>query len=240
MSTSRQPPFRKSRLATIVSMLIVLALTACSDIDYAQPTTEPRPLAVRFTPALGWIRADLNRCAQEIPEIALVVTEAPASGLDFEAVEVYLRLGAPPEEMPHFATLLGHESVVIIAHPDVNPAQLEIIDVNLHYTRLDTTYQPWTYPPGDDLRVIFDAVVLAGASPSPQTQIAPNPQAMLAIIAATPGSIGYSSTHWLQPEVQAAAPGEDYVEALRQPILALTASEPEGSTRQFLACLQSE
>ncbi len=225
-------------LFAIVAIFISL-LASCSGIEYAAPPTAPHPLLISITPALGWIVDDLHRCAVETPEIALIVNEAPASGLDFESAEAYLRLGSPPEAPPHFATLLGYESIVIIAHPGISPSQLEIIDVKIHYTSLDAEYQTWEYPPGNELRTIFDAVVLQGEAPSPQTKIAPNPTAMLEAIASNPGSVGYSSTHWLQPDVQSVAPGAAYADALRPPILALTTSEPQGATRQFLACLQN-
>ncbi|MBL6965139.1 MAG: hypothetical protein ISR60_01180 [Anaerolineales bacterium] len=220
-------------------MLFTPALTACSGIDYIEPPAMPRTLSVSYTPALGWIAEDLNRCALDTLEIALTVTEAPASGLDFGAAEAYLRLGATPEATPHTATLLGYESIVVIAHPDVSPSHLEVIDVNIHYTHLNAEYQTWTYPPGDELRVTFDAVVLKGAQPSPHTRIAPHPTAMLEALAANPGSVGYISEHWLPADVQSADPGLEYAQALRQPILAITATEPQGSTRQFLACLQN-
>jgi|APSaa5957512622_1039677.scaffolds.fasta_scaffold62013_1 hypothetical protein len=220
-------------------MIFISSLTACSGIDYSEPPAEPRTLSVSYTPALGWIAEDLNLCALDNPEIALIVTEAPASGLDFGAAEVYLRLGTAPEETPHIATLLGYESIVVIAHPDVPPSHLEIIDVQIHYTHLNAEYQTWAYPPGDEMRATFDTVVLKGAKPSPHTKIAPHPEAMLEAIATTPGSVGYSSEHWLRSEVQSADPGLDYAQALRQPILALTATEPQGATRQLLACLQN-
>lgn len=225
------------RVAFVI--ILVSSLSACSGMEYAEPPAAPHALSVSYTPALGWIAEDLNHCAMEIPEIALIVTEAPASGLDFGAAEVYLRLGAAPEAPPYTATLLGYESIVVIAHPDVSPSYLEIIDVNIHYTHLDAEYITWMYPLGDEMRAIFDAVVLQGAEPSPHTQMAPNPAAMLEAIAATPGSVGYISEHWLQPGVQSADPGPNYADALRVPILALTAADPQGATRQFLACLQN-
>ncbi len=222
----------------LLTLLILLLVSACGSYDYAPPPPTPEHLSIIHTPALGWMRELLHQCTVDHPEVALTVEERPATALELGAAEAVLKLGPPPEGLEGQVTLLGWEQIVIISDPNIAPSQLELPDLQQVYTSLAPAYQAWSYPENDELRVIFDEVVLTGKEISPHTKIAPNPRAMLASVEGDSNAVGYIPQSWLAEEnIQLIPIIKETGAALRQPILAITMGQPEGVTRTFLACL---
>ncbi|MBM3145230.1 MAG: hypothetical protein FJ010_09725 [Chloroflexi bacterium] len=226
-------------MRNLLALFLVCLTQACSPFDYSPPPETPEPMSVIHTPALGWMEGPLHRCALDHPEIALTVEERPAAALDLEAAEVILELGPAPAGPEGHATLLGWEQIVIIANPDIPASQLELPDLQEIYTTLEPGYQAWSYPERDELRVLFDEFVMENKWLSPHTKIAPGPSAMLTAIQGDTQAVGYIPQSWLTGEenIQVIPMDEKTAASLRQPIVALTSQEPDGSTRIFLACL---
>ena len=218
----------------------LFALSACAPLTVETPPPAPQAIRVAYSPTLRpWADA-LHACAGQTPEMALVTEEVSPAAPDFEEADLTLWFGEPPQGFAGAAFSLGVDEIVIITGADLNfspvtPAQLQEI-----YTGAASGLQPWTYPEGSDLRSIFDEAVLAGASPSPDVMLAPSPAAMLEAVAADPQAVGYVPKSWLAADVQTAASDSALREMLAQPVLALTAAEPQGTLRDFLACLQKK
>ncbi len=214
---------------------ILLLLSACTSFEYAPPPPTPQRLHVIYSPALAWMQESLHQCAVDTPGLALTVEVRAASMLHPEAGALTLRLGSAPDDEQHQTYLLGYEELVVFAHPDIPPSQLEAIDVAITFRSLEPAYQAWTYPPGDEIRAAFDAFLLAESGPSPHVKIAPNPNAMLDVVTNQTNSIGYATQHWARSDVQSIPLGSES----RLPILALTVDEPQGLMRSFIVCLQA-
>jgi hypothetical protein len=218
----------------ILSILFLLA--ACAPFDYSPAPNPPQPFTIIHTPALAWMQDTLHLCATANPKIALRVEELPVSALEIGAADAILKLGTNPEELINnaHATLLGWEYITIISSPDISPSQLELPDLKILYSTVEPTYQAWIYPQGSELSTIFRQQILADEATSPHLLIAPDPQAMLEAISTQPNSVGFLPQSWLAEGVALNNIQGDY----RQPILALTKSEPVGLTVEFLKCLE--
>jgi phosphate transport system substrate-binding protein len=192
----------------------------------------------------------LEACAEEYPQLALVVEELPVSHLDQAAWEIALLLGPAPAEAG-FAVQLGWEEVVIIAHPDnpVHELDLQTLrglfsgDISGWSQAMEAEVQPWILPEGDETRAAFDAIVMPGEAYSSQARLAASSEAMLAGVAANPAAVGFLPRAWLNTEagdkVKLVVVEESLGERLRLPVLALADSTPEGINRTYLACLQN-
>ncbi|MBU0512539.1 MAG: hypothetical protein KKD28_15825 [Chloroflexi bacterium] len=215
----------------------LLLVTACTPIATATPLPTPQLITVAITPTLRPWHDILHKCATANPEIALILEEKPETSLEVGAADLILRVGAPPEGIPGSAALLGWEEILIIAHPETKFDNWDIAKLHDIYTASPTPYQIWTYSPGSELRQIFDAAVL-NARTSPYAFLAPDPAAMLEAVANDKRAIGYLPKSWLNDAVRPVNVGSDLQNVLRQPILALTDTEPEGVMRAFLVCVQ--
>lgn len=219
--------------------LCLILLAACLPINYTSAPGTPENLSIVYTPSLGWMQDTLHLCASINPKIALTVEERPISALEVGAAETILKLGSIPNGILEGATvtLLGWEEIVIISSPKIAPSQLELPDVQILYTSLEPDYQAWAYPQGSELYQIFSETILPDTSPSPHVKIAPSPQAMLEMIANQSEAVGFIPQSWLAENQPINVIREGYPKEFRQPILALTSSEPTGIRREFLHCL---
>jgi ABC-type phosphate transport system substrate-binding protein len=179
----------------------------------------------------------------------LLLEETPA-GRFSGGEEIAIRLGAPAWAQPYFATQIGEEQIVIVINPQ-NPLSTlsnemlrqlysgQVTEWSELETSFDQPVQVWDYPPGEDLHEVF-VTALWGASPQPiLAYLAPDPDAMLVAVSATPGALGYLPRSWLgEGDLITVAVEEKLSSALRQPVLLLTADEPQGLLRAWLSCLQ--
>jgi hypothetical protein len=180
----------------------------------------------------------LHECALAHPEIALITQETSAADLEFTDGDVVLWFGAPPQGIQNYAASLGEDEIAIIAGAEVAQRNLSSDQLRALYTEPNPTYQMWTYTEGNELRTIFDATVLGGTPPSSYLLLALNPAAMLEAVTDDPMAVGYIPKSWLRGDVQTIAVERELQQALKQPILALTTTEPEGNLKNYLICLQ--
>ncbi|RME08503.1 MAG: hypothetical protein D6803_01065 [Anaerolineae bacterium] len=190
---------------------------------------------VSRTPALAWLDEKLNLCASLLPQVALLLEEnyTPSPQAD-----IALRYAPLPESTTGSVTLLGGDTLLAVAHPSIPVGDLESVDVRLLATSPQPPHTFYTYPAADELRQNFDAFVLAGWRLSPNARLAPNPIAMLQAIRAGEVAVGYVPQNAATGYEVASAPLTDAAGApLHLDIVALTAQEPEGIVRVFVACL---
>ena len=215
-------------------LLSLLLLAACTPFDYAPPPATPVAITVAYPPTLGWIETVLHDCAVQTPGMILLVEERVSP--DLQGADVFLSPGPPSEGISGHATLLGQESLVVIAHPAIDPASIDITTIRNSYTSLEPLYQAWTYPQGYSLRQIFKSSLLEG-SYAPGVLLAPDPKAMLQAIQEDDNAIGFVPESSLSDNVQVVPLPNDVRARLDVTRLALTMGKPEGVTKRFLKCL---
>ncbi len=227
----------------LVLAALALVLAACRPSLVLEPAHTPQVIRASITPSLNPLRPLFKRCIAESPQAGLVVTESIVPSLE----QADLALGWGANSLPgEFAAVLGEERLAFIVHPQNSLDQISLADLIAIYqgTRSDWPsggpageIQPWAYPGGEDIQQIFAAAV-GVPLPGNASAIAPDPAAMVEAVAASHQAIGFLPGRWLDErvkEVQIEGIGEDQ---LRQPILALSESEPEGLAKSWLLCLQ--
>jgi DNA-binding transcriptional LysR family regulator len=180
----------------------------------------------------------LHQCALAHPEIALITEETSATIQEFSGGDVTLWVGEPPQGIPGFAVSLGADEIIVIAGSEVALRNLSTAQLQDLYSKPSSVYKILSYHEGNELRSIFDKIILGEAALSSYVLITPDPSAMLEAIKADPMAIGYIPKSWLTSEVQKISLERELQTFFRQPILAVTASEPEGSLKNYLVCLQ--
>lgn len=224
-------------------------LAACTAPATQPPPPTPQVLTVALTPAVRTWQPSFYACAATLPDLRLWMEETPASRLDLQN-GLALRLGAPVLAAPYFAAQIGEEQIVILVHPDNPITSLSAEALRRLYTGQMVTWdsleaafsqpvQAWSYPDSEELSQIFKAA-LWGSTPSPiQAFLAPDPAAMLEAVAATPGALGYLPRSWLADNaLRSISVDKELAEGLRQPVLVLSAAEPQGLAQALVSCLQ--
>jgi len=214
-----------------------ITLSSSSSSTNATPVV----LTVEYTPSLSWLKPALNQCAAQW-NIDLLTYEAPADVLDFSQ-GVALRWGAPLS-VAGAASQLNTDNLAIIVNPRNKVQSLKLADLQAIFQGTTTNWndnpstpiQVWVYAGTDDVETVFRSLIQTSHL-SIQAHLAPDPDSMRQAVAADPNAIGFLPAHWLDSSVRAVT-----IEGLSsspQPILALTASTPQGVTRGWLLCLQS-
>jgi len=221
-----------------ILLLISIILAGCSPFVTQTPPPPPQPLQVVYTSTLQpWVEL-LHKCALENPEIALITQETSAADPDFGSADLSLWFGEPPQGIPGFAASLGMDQIIIIAGSEVGLRNMDVEQLRELYSEPDSIYQIWTYSEGNELRTIFDKIILSDVSLSLSAQMAPNPTAMIEAIASDPMAIGYIPQSWHSGSVQKISIERDLQAAFDHPILGLTNKEPQGALQRYLVCLQ--
>ncbi len=220
-------------------VLLLGLLSACKPLVTSTPPPAPQPIRVASSATLHpWVEI-LHQCALEIPEMGLITEETSAANLEFSTADLTLWFGEPPQRISGYAALLGTDNIVIIAGSGVALRNLNNYSLRGFYTESESGYQVWSYPDGNELRNIFDHTVLGEMALSPSARLAPNPSAMMEAVAADPLAIGYVPKSWITEDVQIISIERDLQTAFEHPILSLSNTEPTGSLRTYLVCLQN-
>jgi hypothetical protein len=222
----------------LVALISSIMISACGPYMTSTPPPSPQPIQVAFTTTLSPLVEQLNKCALQHPEIALITHPTTIIGLEETAADLILWMGEPPQGPYKNAFKLGEDTIVIIAGASVTLQDLNTDQLRNLYINPKTTYQIWTYPSGHELRNLFDKVVMGENATNANALLAPNPAAMFEAIAADPLAVGYIPASWLDKDIQIITIEVELQDAFTQPILALSVREPEGSLRTYLACLQ--
>ena len=96
----------------------------------------------------------------------------------------------------------------------------------------DPSVQVWVYPSGEDVQSAFDRLVMAGGRVTPNARLAVNPQQMSDTLVNEPNSVGILPKHWKAGDSRAV------FSAGTVPVLAMTQTEPQGTVKDLIACLQ--
>ncbi len=241
--------FNRSWYGRFLAALILLAafMTACGPSLTPQAPVTPVVFTIQHTPALNALRSDMTACMNDRAGAGLVVEERSGAALILGESDASLRWDVQGE-LPTFSAVIGQEELVIITHPDNPSSAILLADLQSIYTggmrewpEPGTLVSPYAYPAGDDVQLVFEAIILGGTVvPSRITYTAPDPAAVIEAIAGDPSALGYIPRRWLNSQVKELTVEGIELERLTRPLVALAESEPSGPARDWLLCLQDE
>jgi hypothetical protein len=204
-------------------------------------------LTVQSTAALQSLGETFRACVRELDNTGLVLLDTPAASLDPDRAGLALRWGAS-SSLNSNAVVIGQEELVMIVHPQNPLKNIALADLQGMYNGKlrdwpralpPTEIQPWVYLPGDDTQAIFQSSVLMGQTASARVVLlAPDPAAMREAVAGNPAAIGFLPRRWLNQTVKELPVDGLDPSGLRQPVLALSKTEPGGLEKSWLICLQ--
>jgi len=226
-------------------ILFLVILTACSNPSAGSFST----LEIGITPNLKPIGEEIYRCASGLP-VHLLLVERPLNALAIEDYDAILHVGDPPTDAG-FTTQIGSMRLVIILNPE-NP--IPSLDFNLIRGILmgsltdwqdvspgdfpsPTPIQVWSYPAGDDVRLLLENVLLGGRSMSPLSRLVPDGRTMIAAVKMDPFAIGFITELTAQDGIRFIYTESSDTLNQSQPILASLSSKAEGEIALLLACL---
>jgi hypothetical protein len=223
-------------------------LAACSSPPTDDIPPSPAPIVVSYSPYLARVQDTLQVCGEQLPHIAIFFEQVTGEMQDFSTSDLVFWWGPQPSEMA-FAFPLNEDELVVIVNPR-NPKQaLRQRELSALFSgsigswstigTLDLPVNVWMFPETNLLSERFRDEILNQDRITRLAAIAPSPQAMLEAVGDEPGAIGYLPRSWLTEQVKPLQIDPDLQAALRQPLLALTHSEPSGGIRDLLACLQT-
>ena len=245
--TERRPTSDHYIPILIILLLIILILSACVP---ATPQSLPTPQIwqTQITPSVSWIGPAFNLCTRQQSGIALSVDERPAQALNPDQADFTLRWGAP-DHLDVNATEIATDELVLIVHPDNPIKSLDLSEIKAIFTGKSQKWsafikgnpgriQVWTEASGSDVEQVFQSVLLQQPLTYPFAHLAPDPVAMRQSVAADSTTIGYLPRRWLDATVRAVQIKGVTPSELRQPVLVMRKTEPQGAQKDWLLCLQ--
>ena len=146
--------------------------------------------------------------------------------------QIALRVGEPPFlDRPAFQ--IDSEEILIVTHRQSPVQDLTLEEARALFTgQADLPVQVWVYASDADVREVFDQVVMAGRSVAPSARLAVNPQQMSDTLVNESNAVGLLPRHWKAGDTR------EVFNVATVPVLAITASEPQGVIQGLIACLQ--
>ena len=205
----------------ILFFIASLLLFSCSP---ATPSVTPQLITVYATAAAQPWLPKLYECAGTSSAISRVDESS--------AADIALRVGEPPFlNSPAFQ--IDTEEILIVTHR-LSPVQNLTLEAarELFAGQGDPSVQIWVYASGEDVQEAFDQVVMAGRSVSSSAQLAVNPQQMSDTLVNESKAVGILPRHWKVGDVR------EVFSVVTVPVVAIAKSEPQGITKELIACLQ--
>lgn len=243
----RKGQARACKLPLLILIALGILTGGCGPSITPSAFPTPQNITIQVTPTLRPLKPEFSACAMAQKTTALILIESPTSSMGIEMGELAIRWGIDTGT-GGFAAVLGYEELVVVVHPQNPLQQISLADLQAVYSgslinwpeaELAGTIQPWGYPRGEDIQAAFINAVQPGTLPRRNvTSMAPDPQAMLEAVAASPSSIGFVPRRWLTSQVKEINIQGLNQSSLRIPILALTKAEPAGQIKDWLICVQ--
>lgn len=230
------------------AILAALILAACQPALPEAPISTPEIWRVQMPASLAWVSARMNVCAQQQAGVALLVDYQPPAAPLLETSDVIVRWGDPDPQDRSVWYKIGEETLAVIIHPQ-NPT----LSISAEQLRQVFTGQvrdwseisdhsqalvPVTLPSQDETTLVMGAVAGEVPSITDRTLIAADPAAMIELVAANPGAIGYLPSRWLNESVRELSLSGDPPVNTTRPLLVKFTSPPTPAQTGWLACLQ--
>jgi hypothetical protein len=230
------------RLSNLILILILVAtLLACTTIEIHPPPPPPNPLFVGITPSLFPLYQDaIVDCGNTFPDLAAIIDIAPSQAFDLNSFDVIIQLGEPSEISNRVLVQIGIEDIVMITGGNGGKTTMTVNEIKKIYTSKTPDFQIWTYPENQEIRIIFDSIILGEQTESPYGQIVPGPEQMLIEIKRNPGSLGYILHSWATDEFSTIALDPQVLDSLQQPVIAQAKKDANKEIMNFLSCLQDQ
>ncbi len=219
----------------------MLLAAGCQAAPAAAPRPTPVVLSIQYTPTVRSLLPRLHDCAGGLKEAGIVVEERLSSRLDSSQADLILRFGEPAEASLT-ASLLGWDDVVLVVNRSAGMDSISLEQLQALYQKDRLAgpgeFQALTYPAGDDLRAVFDRLLLQGKTVSGSLPVAADAAAMLEMLAASPQAVGFIRASDINESVKRVAITPSEAEIKNQPVLALTRGEPRDALHELVVCLQ--
>lgn len=204
-----------------IFLFFVFAFSACST---STPAATPQVITVYSTAAAeSWLQ-DLYNCAGT----SIVLNRVD----DASAAEIVLRVGEP-KVLSSPAYQIDTEEILIVTHRQSPVQNLTLEEARaLFGGQGDPSVQVWVYASDADVQEVFDQFVMEGRAVTPSALLAATPQQMSDTLNNQPNTVGILPKHWRMG-------GSRFVFTIPNiPVLALTKTEPQGTIKELIACLQ--
>lgn len=230
-----------------------------------EPLQIEKILLVDTTSSMQWLLPAISSCADETAGVFVVTTSNKASQGETGYETIRIRWGQP-ESLESSASVLGQDQLVFIVNPD-NPIKKlplprlqEIASGTIHtwndlFTAcpncfstepddalLELPIQLLIYPSAEDAQVIFEDLIQPGALLARSAALlVPSPSAVNEVVLANRNAFGFLPGMAVDPSarlVEVTTTGETGPSF--HPILAITETNPQGATREWLACVQQK
>jgi hypothetical protein len=234
---------------------LVLFLSACGMADVSTPAPTPVAIKIIYPPALQAWADSLVSCANKNPKVALYFIQSDASEEDIQPNDIVLEFGNPVLKSGiTYLFQVGWDQVVVVVNQENSVTQLSTDELKsifsgqalLSENASGQFTQVWVLPDGEPSRRIFDQAVMQEQSLTTEALLAPDPVAMLQAIAQNIETIGYLPASFLKMNTSSTAGKVKIIQLdpalnpdLRQPVIAITQSEPQGFLRDLLVCLEA-
>jgi hypothetical protein len=207
--------------STVSLILFSILISSCS----SSPTPAPPQLVSVYSTlaAEPWL-PPLYDCADPSAIISRVG--------DSSSADIVLRVGEP-KVLTSSAFQIGSEDILIVTHRQSLVQNLTLEAARALFAgRGDPSVQVWVYTPEEDVQQLFDQFVMAGLSVTSSARIAVTPQQMSDTLINESNAVGILPRHWKTGD------DREVFKVATVPVLALTASEPQGVIKELIACLQ--
>lgn len=245
------------------ALLALTTLVGCNAYltPATPPTTVPTPMRIHSTPATFPLLETLSSAyiaeyPSRILDHATATHETSLQRLRGDPSGYFISMNLPQEEQL-WAAPLAQDGLAIIVHPSNPVRSLTIEQIRRLYRGYSTNWQDvqgadlnvlvFSHNRGTDLRTEFERLVMGQERTTPNAQLLPSTEAVIAQVAANPGAIGYVPLSQSHADVATLAIGD--VEAsldsvaqniypLRTVIYIIGADAPVGTYRDFIGWAQ--
>jgi hypothetical protein len=156
-----------------------------------------------------------------------------SAALNLTAVnpDIVLKIGEP-ENFFLPAYQIGEEEIVLAVHESSPIKKLSLDEARKLFSRMDSPAQVWVFAPGADLQRGFDALVMRGVRVTSSARVAASAGQISSALSSDPNAVGILPRQWIKNELRVV------FSAGFLPVLAIAKQEPQGITRELIACLQ--
>ncbi len=227
------------------AILFIGFITACTPAPVSRTVPSPDWLTIQIPDSLLSLTDNFQACAPSGTGIAIL------SPFDAGEPQIILRWGDTQTENLR-AYQIGEEELVFIVNPnnpipsvryeEIQNAYLGKLS-SLNWEIFGGSNLPLTlagYPAESDInRLFLQGLNLQSPTFPREMVIVPTPQEMRHFIANTPGGLGILPKRWVDASVRPLRV-EGGIGVEKFPILALTPTEPQGKTMEWLLCMQEQ